>query len=430
MKKFLLFFMLFSFASFAEESLLVRVPTESQLRPIYLSPIGNHNSQFSFDYLKELYDVMHFDLNHNGMTYTVEQKGNSLYGLDLDVSGKTLSATVFSKETQSASKMSDLQLTGDLSKDRHMMHLVADSLHHKLFGKNGIATSRVLYTVRTAVPGKKNEWRSEVWEADYDGQNAKQITNHSGYAVTPVYVPPAPGKRPGSFLYVGYKTGQPKIYIASLQDGQGKRLSYMKGNQLMPTISKQRDQIAFISDVTTNPDLFVQPYDPSEGPVGKPRQIFSARLSTQGTPSFSPDGKRIAFVSNKAGPPQIYVMPIPQPGENVKNLNPTLLTRYNRGSTAPAWSPDGTKIAYCATVDRVRQIWVYDLVKKEERQLTQGPGNKENPTWAPNSLHLIYNTSDENNSELYLINLKQAEATKISSGPGEKRFPSWMNYDL
>jgi len=49
--------------------------------------------------------------------------------------------------------------------------------------------------------------------------------------------------------------------------------------------------------ITTNPDLFVQPYDPEQGPVGKPRQIFAARLSTQGTPTFSPNGKRIAFVS-------------------------------------------------------------------------------------------------------------------------------------
>jgi TolB protein len=68
---------------------------------------------------------------------------------------------------------------------------------------------------------------------------------------------------------------------------------------------------------------------------------------------------------------------------------------------------------------------VYDYLTGIERQLTEGPGNKENPSWAPNSLHLVYNTSDAKASELYLINLKQARASKISSGPGEKRFPSW-----
>ena len=75
--------------------------------------------------------------------------------------------------------------------------------------------------------------------------------------------------------------------------------------------------------------------------------------------------------------------------------------------------------------NNVRQIWTYDFQKNEERQMTQGGGNKENPTWAPNSLHLIFNSTGHSGSELYLINLNQPEAVKITNGPGEKRFPNW-----
>ncbi len=73
----------------------------------------------------------------------------------------------------------------------------------------------------------------------------------------------------------------------------------------------------------------------------------------------------------------------------------------------------------------VRQIWIYDFEKGEERQLTQGPGNKENPSWAPNSLHLVFNSTSPNDNELYLIHLNDIKAHKISSGPGEKRYPNW-----
>lgn len=268
-------------------------------------------------------------------------------------------------------------------------------------------------------------WISEVWEADYDGANARQVTSERSYCITPTYMPPKKGYSSGGFLYVSYQLGQPKIYLASLKDGKGHRLTYLKGNQLMPAISHQRDKIAFISDVTGNPDLFLQPFSPEKGAEEKPQQIFSAKQATQGTPTFSPDGKKIAFVSNKDGSPKIYTIDIPPPGTSLKNIQATLITKRNRENSAPAWSPDGTKIAYCARHGGDRQIWVYDFTTNQEKQITQGSGNKENPAWASNSLHLVYNSSDSNMSELYIINLNQNEAVQITGGLGEKRFPSW-----
>jgi len=177
--------------------------------------------------------------------------------------------------------------------------------------------------------------------------------------------------------------------------------------------------------VTGNPDLFLQGINPETGATEKPRQIFRANRAVQSTPTFSPDGKRIAFVSNKDGSPRVYVMTIPPPSTKLEDIKVQLLSKQSRESTAPNWSPDGTKIAYCAMTQGVRQLWIYDFDKKEERQLTQGPGNKENPVWAPNSLHLAFNSTGANGSELYLLNLHQPQAVKITSGAGEKHFPSW-----
>jgi TolB protein len=431
-----------------EDSIVVRLSTECPLVPLYLSPFVKEQTDLSNSYLKQLENVLAFDLNHNGSTYLLKQTPsndqlatnkelenlgpahawqaqNIFYVIKGIIKDKSLKVLILSTNTQSLKSCDLVSLTGDLSQDRRTIHRIADTIHKALFNKEGIASTKILYTVKTPLIDNKQKLTSEIWEADYDGENARQITHDNSFCVTPTYIPPKKGFLSGSFLYVSYQLGQPKIYIANLKEGKSHRLLTLKGNQLMPAISQQRDKLAFISDATGNPDLFLQAFNPDTGAIGKPQQIFSAKLATQSTPTFSPDGSKIAFVSDKDGSPKIYIITIPEPGTSLKNIKASLITKRNRESSAPAWSPDGTKIAYCARTEGIRQIWIYDFTTNQERQLTQGPINKENPSWAPNNLHLVYNSADINDSQLYLINLNQTEATRITSGKGEKRYPNW-----
>lgn len=404
-----------------EQEIVVRLETDNQLTAVQFIPMDGSRSTFSKDYVRELEKVFRFDLDHNGSTKLVDQP--VLYKVTSEVRGRHLNVQLTSSDGEDNLTLDQLYLSGYLEEDRRVVHEVSDAIHRKLFGANGIASTRLLYTVRTFEGDKEF---SEVWQADYDGENVEQLTTrHAGYCVTPGYVPPIPGQQADYFFYVSYETGIPKIYIAHFGDKTGRRMFTLSGNQLMPTMNRQRDQVAFISDVTGSPDLFIQGFSPEKGIIDKPRHLFTAPYSTQGTPTYSPDGYRIAFVSNKGGSPRVYLMNIPPVGTPLKEIKPVMITKANRENTAPCWSPDGTKIAYCAKTKGVRQIWVYDLLTGLERQLTDGPRNKENPSWAPNSLHLVYNTSDAENCQLYLINLKQAKAVKITSGVGEKRFPSW-----
>ena len=344
----------------------------------------------------------------------------------VEIQKKKLSARILAVNFNSAKIIEGIPLSGDLREDRKKLHQISDTIHKALFGQEGIAATRILYTVKSK--GNDNKWVSEVWEADYD--EARRSSNHSRLRLlraTPVYIPPAPGYSSGGFFYVSYLNGQPKIYYASFKGNSGQRFTYMRGNQLMPAISRQRDQVAFVSDAAGNPDIFLQDFSVESGPIGKPRQIFAAKQAAQGTPVFSPNGKQIAFVSNKDGAARIYVMDIPAPGTSLKDIKTKFISRQTRESTAPAWSPDGKKLAYCGSSGSHRQIWVYDFETGMERQLTQGAGNKENPTWAPNSLHLIFNSTGPDGSELYLINLNQPQSKKITAGPGEKHYPNWRN---
>ena len=235
-------------------------------------------------------------------------------------------------------------------------------------------------------------------------------------------IPSSTSQPSDKFLYVSYKFGQSKIYLASLQKGEGKRLIDLRGNQLLPAVSPKKDKIAFICDATGRADLFIQNFDPHKGAIGKPIQLYSYPRSVQASPSFSPDGDKIAFVSDKDGSPRIYIIPSKS---GAKRADPQLITKVNKESSCPSWSPDGKKLAYSAKTNGIRQIWIYDFETQTESQLTSGPGNKENPVWAQNSLHLVFNSVEGSVSDLFVVNLHQAEPIKIINDEGKNHYPSW-----
>lgn len=431
-----------------DDPITVSLPLAHPLLPVYIGSFSGKGSTLSADYLKKLDEVLKFDLSHNGMTEAfdynskleklsnpsqwttapalAEWKANTLlYVISPKIEGNKASFSLLSTSNQGVKLLDDVVLTGTLAQDRQTLHKVADTIHTALFGSEGIASRRFIFTRKSK--DAKGVSRSYLVEADYDGENQKTLLSSPHLLVTPFIIPTGSGRIPKGFLYVSYELGQPKIFLSTLDGKECRRLTYIKGNQLTPSISFQRDKIAFINDSLGNPDLFLMELKDDAAAQEAPRRIFQFTGATNASPVFSPDGKNIAFVSSKDGATRIYLLKIPEKGTSLKNVKPQLLTTQQREASAPAWSPDGNKVAFCAKgQEGNRQIWVYDLQKKEEKQLTFGPGDKENPTWAANSLHLIFNVrqSDES-SDLYLMNLHQSKTIAIVTGNGQNRFPSW-----
>ncbi len=99
-------------------------------------------------------------------------------------------------------------------------------------------------------------------------------------------------------------------------------------------------------------------------------------------PSFSPDGTRITFESDRGGHQQIYVMNAD--GKNVKRIS---FGRGNYGT--PVWSPRGDLIAFTKISGGKFSIGVFRIDGSQERILTDG-FHTEGPTWAPNGRVIMY----------------------------------------
>ncbi len=422
-----LFFLSFLTPLHAEQEILVPVATAQSGPPVAIRWAPKASS-YSREVAEQILSVLSQDLLYGGRCSPISctstaplqdvRQVGARFVIDVSQEGQGIVVRVLDSQTGKISSLEPQPIRGKLDEDRAVLHQISDTLHKILFGQKGIAQGKILYTVQLPpVLGKKAI--SEVWECDYDGARAHPVLKEGCLCVTPTYLPFLSAAGGRDFLFVSYQVGQPKIYRANTHGGSSQRVSYLKGNQLMPTLSPKRDYLAFISDAGGNPDLFIQSFDPMKGLIGKPKQLYAAPMATQGSPSFSPDGKQIAFVSNKDGTPRIYMI------DTMGGGHPQLISKKHRDNTSPAWSPDGTKIAYCAQVSGIRQIWMYDLVQKKECALTEGPMHKENPTWAPDSFHLMFNTAVGDQGDLFLTHLHAKKPIQITKGPGEKRFPSW-----
>jgi TolB protein len=91
-------------------------------------------------------------------------------------------------------------------------------------------------------------------------------------------------------------------------------------------------------------------------------------------PAWSPDDQKIAFVSNRDGNCEIYVMD--SDGKNPRNL-----TNKPADDWGPEWSPDGKRIAFNSERDGNREIYVMDADGKDPRNLTNHPAGDYIDAW-------------------------------------------------
>ena len=179
--------------------------------------------------------------------------------------------------------------------------------------------------------------------------------------------------------------------------------------------------------------------------AGSGRQITNAKKSST-QPAFSPDGKWLAFVSDRTDTRQLYRLSL-EGGE----AEP--LTSGTEGITAFAWSPSGAHIAYSMTEPvtaamkertekygeythedhdaRMTQLHVVDLVTKASRPLTAGASVVGGFAWAPGGTRIAFDhrvNSDAGMSgtaDISLVDVASGEVTPLVTQPGPDTNPKW-----
>lgn len=224
-----------------------------------------------------------------------------------------------------------------------------------------------------------------------------------------------PAGESGQIAFISDRSGNPEIYIIN-SDGSGVRQLTSNGRvNRSPVWSPGGDKIAFSSGTSGQSDIYVMNADGTE------QTRLTDGSSDNLTPTWSPDGNKIAFATLIAGGYQIQVMDAD--GTNVAQLTDTSSTIAN---LAPKWSPDGRSILFYSTRDQGdAEIYVMDSDGSDQRRVTLSPDSDGSPAWSPDGLTIAFDSRRSADTEIYRMSVLGDGVRNISQSPGADHMPSW-----
>jgi Tol biopolymer transport system component len=144
--------------------------------------------------------------------------------------------------------------------------------------------------------------------------------------------------------------------------------------------------------------------------AASPIRQLTVTTASNVRPAISPDGKRIAFQSNRDGPYHIYVMDAD--GNNVVQV-----TSGNFDDRHPAWSPDGKVIAVdSGGADGKREIWMVDVASKRRTQITRIGAIASFPSWSPDGKRISFYLYQTGSMDLWTVTPEGAPPVRVTSG--------------
>ncbi len=291
---------------------------------------------------------------------------------------------------------------------RFMVHRAADDLT-AIWGNKPVFATKVAFV-------SNRDGNDELYLMDYDGAGQTRLTFNNVTDYSPALSPD--GKM---IAYTSYQNLTAGLYI--LQVYEGRRLAVsLKGGNYSPAWSVDGKKLAFSSSMDGNQEIYTADVDEDSlkrGAFKIKRLTFNGGVDT--SPTWSPTGRQLAFVSDRGGTPQIYTMDAE--GSNVQRVS----FGGSNWHDEPAWSPAGDRIVYVARVDEVFDLYVLDLMSKRISKLTESNARNESPTWSPDGRHLLFTSNMKGGiTQIFTIDYDGANLRQLTT-KGQNKFAAWAN---
>ena len=281
---------------------------------------------------------------------------------------------------------------------RLVAHKMADEIM-KIYGERPIFTSKIVFI-------SDRDGNDELYMMDYDGHNQTRLTFNKIIDYMPAWT--AEGEK---IAYTSYRGTEAGLYIYNPYEGTRKEVM-STGTNYAPSFSPDGKKLAFCSTIEEgNSEIYVANSDGTN----IRRITFNNAIDT--SPAWSPNSREIAFTSDRGGTPQIYIMDAE--GSNVRRIS--FGGSYH---DATAWSPTGDRIIYVSRVDQIFDLYVLNLRTNKIIKLTESNARNESPCWSPDGRHIIFSSNLNGTIQLYTIDYDGRNLKRLTSR-GNNKLPDW-----
>jgi TolB protein len=245
-----------------------------------------------------------------------------------------------------------------------------------------------------------------------EGRSAR----HMGHAMANAVILSVTGRKGifgGQIAAVGSQSGNKEIYVLDL-GGRGVTNVTRNGSiNLSPSWSPDGRSLAWTSYKKSNPDLYVKNLGSGH------TRVISNQRGINTSPAFSPDGKHIALTRSTDGDSDLYI---------VDAQTGTQLSRVTKGGgidVSPHYSPDGTKMAFASERSGGSQVYLQDLASGDAKRITFVGDFNTDPVISPDGTKLAFVGRSPGGFDIFVCDIDGSRPIRITQDMGDNEDPSW-----